>query len=48
MPVASYGDEARVLASVCGIQSLERFASVEEALLLLLFNTAPVVNIVIF
>ena len=46
----SYGDEARVLArvlpSVRSVQSLERLASV-EALLLPLFNTAPVVDILI-
>ena len=35
----------RVLPSVCSVQSLERLASVEA---LPLFNTAPVVNIVIF
>ena len=45
--VASCGDEARALPSVCSVQSLERLASV-EALLLPLFNIAPVVNIVIF
>ena len=46
----SYGDEARVLArvlpSVRSVQSLERLASV-EALLLPLFNTAPLINILI-
>ena len=42
--VASYGEEGRVL---CSVQSLERLASV-EVLPLLLFNTAPVVNIVLF
>ena len=50
MLVASYGDEAtvlaRVLPSVCSVQSLERLASV-EGLLLPLFNTAQVVNILI-
>ena len=40
-----YGDEARVLPSVCSIQSLERLASVEA---LPLLNIAPVLNILIF
>ena len=44
--VASYGDEGRVLPRVCSVQSLERLASV-EGLLLPLFNTAQVVNILI-
>ena len=48
MLVASYGDEnrvlARVLPSVCNVQTLERLGSV-EALPLPLFNTAlPHVN----
>ena len=42
--VASYRDEARVLPSVCSVQSLEPLASV-EALPLPLLDTAPVVNI---
>ena len=37
----------RVLPNVCTVQSLERLARV-EALPLLLFNTAPVENILIF
>ena len=37
---------ARVLLSVCSVQSLERLASV-GALPLWLFNVAPVVNILI-
>ena len=46
MLVASYGDETRVLArvlpSVCNVQTLERLGSVEA---LPLFNTAcPLVN----
>ena len=48
MLVAFYGDETRVLArvlpSVCNVQTLERLGSV-EALPLPLFNTAcPLVN----